>query len=139
MNQLDERQLGLHVPIVGWIYIISSALFVLTGGFIFVLLTSIGILADERQAFAVLTIVGLGVGGLLVLSGLPGLVAGIGLLARKPWARILALIVAALNLLNFPIGTMLGLYAGWVLLQDKAADYFVGHISVGQPVANAVP
>jgi len=133
MNQLDQRQIQIHVPIVGWTYIISSALFLLIGGFVFALLTGIGIASGDRDAVAVLGIVGIFVGGLMVVLALPGLVAGLGLLARKPWARILALVVAVLNLLNFPLGTVIGLYAGWVLLQDSANDYFAA-----QPGATVV-
>ena len=54
------------------------------------------------------------------LSGL----AGWGLLTRKPWARILAIVVGILNLVNFPIGTAIGLYTLWVLMQPAATEYF---------------
>ena len=46
----------------------------------------------------------------MALLGLPGLLAGYGLLTRKPWARILAIVVGILSLLNFPVGTAIGLY-----------------------------
>jgi len=63
---------------------------------------------------------------LLALIALPGIVAGLGLVGRKPWARILAMVVGFLGLTAFPVGTLLGLYAFYVLLQDSAHDYFVG-------------
>jgi hypothetical protein len=56
--------------------------------------------------------------------GLPGLLAGYGLLTRKPWARVLAIVVGILNLVNFPVGTAIGLYTLWVLTQPTATEYF---------------
>jgi hypothetical protein len=62
---------------------------------------------------------------LLVIS-LPGLIAGIGLLQFKPWARILAIIVSALDLIHIPLGTALGIYGFWVLLSRETEMLFSG-------------
>jgi hypothetical protein len=43
------------------------------------------------------------------------LVAGVGLLNRRPWGRIVAIIAAILALIKFPLGTALGIYTLWVL------------------------
>jgi hypothetical protein len=59
----------------------------------------------------------------LVLS-LPGIIAGIGLLSFKPWARILTIVVSILDLLNIPFGTALGVYGLWVLFNDDGARLF---------------
>ncbi len=47
-----------------------------------------------------------------------------GLRTRKPWARHLALMLAALNLLLLPLGTALGLYMLWVLLHEQVRVEF---------------
>ena len=124
MNSLNEQQLRLHVPAVGWLLIMGHAILLLAGMFVFVLLAGIGFASGEREALAVLTIVGTAVGLLLVVLGIPGLVAGAGLLARKSWARILAIVVGILGLPNFPIGTVIGVYTLFVLMQDAATEYF---------------
>jgi hypothetical protein len=124
MKQLNEQQLRLHVPAVGGLLIVGHAIFLLVGMFVFVLLTGIGFASGEREAMTVLTTVGTAVGLLLVVLGIPGLVAGAGLLARQSWARILAIVVGILGLVNFPIGTVIGVYALFVLMQDAAAEYF---------------
>lgn len=49
----------------------------------------------------------------------PGLIAGIGLLQFKEWARILTIVVSVLNLLSIPFGTAVGIYGLWVLLNEK--------------------
>jgi hypothetical protein len=53
-----------------------------------------------------------------------GLVGGIGLLAYKPWARYVVIVVNALGCLNIPIGTLKGVYSLWVLLQDDTVKLF---------------
>jgi hypothetical protein len=50
-----------------------------------------------------------------VFTAALALVAGYGLLNRRPWGRIVAIIAAILALLKFPIGTALGIYTLWVL------------------------
>jgi hypothetical protein len=51
---------------------------------------------------------------------------GRALLARDPRGRLLGLMLATLNAVLFPIGTILAGYALWVLLQDEARHLFEG-------------
>jgi hypothetical protein len=55
-----------------------------------------------------------------LIGGLPRIIGGWGLLAKQHWARIVVLIVGILNLLHFPLGTALGIYTLWVLLQPES-------------------
>jgi hypothetical protein len=50
-----------------------------------------------------------------IFSAALALTAGFGLLNRRPWGRIVAIIAAVLALLKFPLGTALGIYTLWVL------------------------
>ena len=70
-------------------------------------------------------VVGTAVGLLFAALGIPGVVAGYGLLTKKPWARVLTIVVGILSLVNFPVGTAIGLYTLWVLTQPAATEYFV--------------
>jgi len=124
MNQLDEKQLRTHATIVGWLLIVTNALFLLLAAFLFTLLVGIGVAVGDPEARRILAIVGTSLAVLLTALGIPGIVAGAGVLARRSWGRILAIVVAVLSLLNFPIGTIIGIYAIWVLLQESAAAYF---------------
>jgi len=56
------------------------------------------------------------------LIGVPGIVAGIGLINRRNWARGLALLVGILLLFKFPFGTALGIYSLWVILKPETAE-----------------
>ena len=43
----------------------------------------------------------------------------IGLILGKSWAKVVVLIVSALNILNFPLGTALAIYAFWALTRPE--------------------
>ena len=124
MNSLDREQLQQHVNILGWLFIVEHAVLLLVAAFVFVLLVGIGAVSRDPDAFTVLGIVGTVVGLFLATLSLPGILAGVGLLRRRVWGRYLALVVGILGLINFPIGTLVGAYAAWVLLQSSASEYF---------------
>jgi len=67
----------------------------------------------------------LGAIGLLVSGfAIAGLIAGIGLLAHSPWARMLTIVLGCISLIHFPFGTALGIYTLWVLVPESAdAEY----------------
>ncbi len=51
-------------------------------------------------------------------------IAGWGLMSYKPWARLLAIVLAFLNVFHLPLGTALAIYTLWVLLPGGAEqDY----------------
>ena len=74
---------------------------------------------DAAIAIPVLGIAGTALAMFLGAFALPGLAAGYGLLKFKPWARILGIVLSALNLINIPLGTILGAYGLWVLLSQR--------------------
>jgi hypothetical protein len=128
MNQLSEKDLHMHVQIVAWLSIIANSLFLLLGICGFVFFSGIGLFAAADSGDPVVLPI-LGVIGTIALVffavlALPGVLAGYGLLKRKKWGHVLGIVVAALSLLNFPIGTILGAYALFVLFQTSANEYF---------------
>jgi len=122
--ETKNRDLQLHVNILAWLLIISHALFLLLGIGLFLLLTGVGAASGDGTAMAVLSIVGSVLGLFFAVLALPGMLAGFGLLARRSWGRLLALVVGILGLVNFPVGTAIGIYAFWVLLPEDAAAFF---------------
>src|SRR5688572_25642321 len=120
-----------HVKTLGILHIVFGVLGILCGLFVLLFFGGIaafvGMTDDSEGAFLAMPILG-GIGGfvflvLLVLS-LPGLVAGIGLVNFKPWARTLGIVVSALDLLQVPFGTALGIYGLWVLLSKDGERIF---------------
>lgn len=121
-----------HVKILGILHIVLSSLVILAGILMLVLFGGIAGLvgtadqtADARVAVPVLGALGGILFLLLLLIGIPGVIAGIGLIQFRPWGRILGIIISAIELLNVPLGTALGIYGLWVLLSQGAEQLFL--------------
>ncbi len=113
-----------HINVVAALHIGMSILGILLGIFVFILLYFIGDLSNDQDAQLVLSIIARVVFGFIILLSIPGIIAGIGLFKRKEWARILTLIVSVLDLVNFPIGTAVGVYSIWALVQPEVVQQF---------------
>lgn len=127
MNQLSVREMRQHVNILGWLLIAANAFFLLFGLCGCVIMTSIGFIPaaeGDPTGLFVLSIIGILSLVFFAVLALPGMVAGYGLLKGKRWGQILGIIVSFLGLVNFPVGTALGIYGLWVLLQNSASEYF---------------
>ena len=61
----------------------------------------------------------------VVVAGLSVLV-GYSLLSRRPWGRMLAVVVGVLTLLKPVLGTALGIYTLWVLAPSASATEYEG-------------
>ena len=78
----------------------------------------------EPIAEKVLSLLGNSVALIILFFSTLGIIGGAGLFSYKPWARILVMIVSAINCLNVPIGTAKGVYSIWVLMQPDTIELF---------------
>jgi hypothetical protein len=113
-----------HFKIVAILQIVMACIGILIGLGIFAIVFGAGAVSGDRQAMLITGTVGAIIAGFLLVLSLPGIIAGIGLLKRREWARILTIILSVLHLLNIPIGTIIGGFSMWALLQPQAKDYF---------------
>jgi hypothetical protein len=65
-----------------------------------------------------------GIGLMLLAGGAFGIAAGWGLIQRRPWARMLAIVLGCVSLIDMPLGTALGIYTLWVLLPAKSEQEY---------------
>lgn len=122
-----------HVKVLAVLFIVFSALGVLFAIGVLAIfggtMGMVGAAAQDEGAAIALPILGL-TGSLfaifLLVLSIPGLVAGFGLLAFKSWARILGIVLSAINLIHIPFGTILGVYGLWVLLNKETERLFDG-------------
>ena len=56
-----------------------------------------------------------------LVASLPALAAGIGLLMKQPWARLAAVAAGAIELIMFPMGTILGALTLWLMARKEVA------------------
>ena len=121
-----------HVKVLGILYIVLSSLTLCAALFLALAVgTASGIVAANAGSDAAVALPIIGVAGsalviFLVAISLPGIITGIGLLKYKPWARIVGIVLAAINLINIPFGTVLGAYGLWVLLNKETEQLFSG-------------
>jgi hypothetical protein len=122
-----------HVKVLGVLYIALSAIGVASALFLALAVgtasTIVGVAAEPPDAAVALPIIGVAGTALVVFLlalSLPGLITGIGLLKLQPWARIVGIVLSAINLINIPFGTVLGIYGLWVLLNKETEQMFAG-------------
>jgi hypothetical protein len=101
---------------------LAALMFLVFGG----VATAVVADGDPDAAFVVpfMGITGAALVSFLVVWSLPGIIVGIGLLKRKPWARIGGIVVAVLSLFAVPFGTIFGAYALWVLFSKDTEKLF---------------
>lgn len=113
-----------NVKTLGILWIIYGALGALMGIFVFAFFFGLSFLPNDYEGPIILRSLAIGGGGLITILSLPEIIAGYALLKFKEWGRILALAVAFLNLIWFPIGTALGIYTIIILLKDESIALF---------------
>jgi hypothetical protein len=113
-----------HVTLVAVINIAFGFLGIFLGIILLVILVGAGMISHDPEALTITSIVGIAAGFFLFLTSIPEVIGGFGLLKRRSWARILVLIIAVLDLCMIPIGTIIGVYELWVLLNEETAGLF---------------
>lgn len=114
--------MNTQVKIVGWLWIVNGMLSILMAIIGLAVINWPGTIPSLRDSILAST-------GALCFF-LPGIIAyviaGYGLLKYKSWARILAIILAILNLILFPIGTALGIYTLVIMFNEETKALFRG-------------
>jgi hypothetical protein len=73
---------------------------------------------DSIGAFAVIFT------GVQLVVSIPCIVCGYFVRSLQDWARMLLIVTSAINVLNIPIGTVLGAYGLWVLMTPESEPLF---------------
>lgn len=124
-----------HITAVGAIHLGFGVLGLIVAFIVFVTLVGTGILIlsieGEQVPLTIMASVAVFVGLILAIFSIPGIIGGIGVLKHKNWARYLLLIISVLNLFNVPVGTAVGIYSIWVLMQDKTEELFAASADEG--------
>lgn len=122
-----QRNMKQHVSFVGALHV-GFGILGLVGalgiyfGFHFIF----NFVEEEPIAQKILSSLGNSIALIILFFSSLGIVGGIGLFSYRPWARILVMIVSAMNCLNVPVGTAKGVYSIWVLMQPETIELFDG-------------
>ena len=88
---------------------------------------------DAAIAMPVIGITGMALVTFLVVLSLPGVIIGIGLFQRSPWARIAGIVLSIFELMMIPFGTIVGVYGLWVLFSKETERLFSAPSSAPLP------
>lgn len=140
----DRKEVNLkkHIELLGILHIVFHSLGLIIAIVVLLLLGGGLIMSCERTlvrgfdtVITIYRILAIGVLSLVSLLSIVGIIGGIGLLKMRPWGRILALIVGFISLIRIPLGTALGIYTIWVLMNDETIKLFreagMAQVSVG--------
>ena len=116
-----------HVTFVGALHIGFGILGLIGALAVFLIFNFVlGFVEHDPVAAAVLQTLGNILPFLILFFSILEIIGGIGLLSYRSWARILTLIISAINCLNIPFGTAQGVYSIWVLMQKETIELFEG-------------
>lgn len=126
-----------HISLVAILNIVYRALVLLGAGVLFVLaavfghlmnaLIRSGALEPDEVPIEILNIVPIIlclVAAILVIVSVVAIVGAVGVMHKREWARVLLLVISFLGLVRVPLGTILGIYSIWVLLNDETIKQF---------------
>ena len=118
-----------HVIAVAVLQLGTGVLGFLTACILLFLMIGPGLLVlsleGETLPLTILTGISTAISAMIVIFSIPNIVAGVGLLLWKNWARYLTMVLGVLQLFNIPVGTAIGAYSLWVLLQDETEQLFI--------------
>lgn len=105
-----------HKKVIGYCYIVFGVIGILSAFFydLFMETFFTFLPPDEFQEFdmnLLFEFISNIVWGIAILFHLPRLIIGFGLAQGKTWANIPGLVFGILSIINFPVGTVLGVYA----------------------------
>jgi hypothetical protein len=117
------KVLGALQIALGVIGLFSALVLVVVFG---VASSAVGLSGDPDAAIAlpIIGVTGAALVAFLVALSLPGIVVGIGLIQRRPWARIAGIVLSILGLMMIPFGTIVGVYGVWVLFSKETERLF---------------
>ena len=121
-----------HVDFVGVLFIVWGLLTTLVGVSTLALgIGAVSLIASASRGGGGQFAAGLTAAAFMTLAiiamlwGAAHVVVGVALRRHRPWARLMALMLGSVDLLLLPYGTALGVYALWVLLNERGKKLFV--------------
>ena len=122
---MEKRNMKQHVSLVGALHVGFGILGLLGALAVYLIFHFVfGFVEDVDIAEELISFLGNTLSLIILFFSALGIIGGIGLFTYKSWARILVMIVSAINCLNIPIGTAKGVYSIWVLMQAETIELF---------------
>jgi hypothetical protein len=118
-----RSRLAGHIRMLGILWLAVSALRLIPGIALITMVSSgFPPMGSDVPAFVPVLLNCIGYG--IFITGAIGLIVGWGLLDRQHWARMAAIILGGIALVELPFGTALGIYTLWVLLPAQSEEEY---------------
>jgi hypothetical protein len=118
-----------HIGILAVLWMVYSALHIIAGLAMItvsrLVLAHIAAAGGEAPPAFVRPLISF-IGIAILVKGVLGFAAGVGLMQRATWARMLAVVIGVISLINVPFGTALGIYTLWVLMGSGSDREYEG-------------
>jgi hypothetical protein len=120
-----------HVKVVATLFLLVGALLLALAFFTPLLMSTlagiVGATHEEGAALGatILGLTGIALSLILLLFAIPYVACGVGLFKFRRWARVLGIILAAIALVKFPLGTAFGVYALIILFCKDTEALFI--------------
>jgi hypothetical protein len=120
-----------HVKVVATLFLLVGALLLALAFFTPLLMSTlagiVGATHEEGAALGatILGLTGIALSLILLLFAIPYIACGVGLFKFRRWARVLGIILAAIALVKFPLGTAFGVYALIILFRKDTEALFI--------------
>lgn len=132
-----------HIKVVAVLHIVLASLNLVIGAIVFIFLGGMALLIPMASqepnaaiASGLIFVFLITFSITMILTSLPGILAGVGLLRHAGWGRILTIILSILYIpFHIPLGTILGIYSLWVMFSDDTIRLF----SDNQQASTATP
>jgi len=115
-----------HVNLVAAFHIGWGSLTVLGAVITFIVFNFTAAFVEQYDEIATLVMGALGtfIPILIFIGGAINVLSGIFLFSYKQWTRIFMMVISAINCMNIPIGTGIGIYSLWALSQKEVMELF---------------
>lgn len=120
VSAVTRSRLENHLSTLGTLWVVVGVLFLLPAlGLFFASSVAHFVIQDNVVARTLGPLLLTIIGGTILLIAVGGILVGLGLKDRKPWARVVAIVLGVIALFHPPFGTALGIYTLWVLMSDE--------------------
>jgi|ERR1700746_638974 hypothetical protein len=120
VSAVTRSRLENHLSTLGTLWVVVGVLFLLPAlGLFFASSVAHFVIHDSVIARTLGPLLLTIIGGTILLIAVGGILVGMGLRDRKPWARVVAIVLGVIALFHPPFGTALGIYTLWVLMSDE--------------------
>jgi hypothetical protein len=120
VGPIAQSRLENHLRTLAVLWMVLGGLFLIPAALLMFFGSSIHVVLHDREPWAnIVPFILFLIGGTLIILATGGVCVGLGLMQRRSWARISAIVLGVLALFHPPFGTALGIYTLWVLLADE--------------------